>query len=470
MAELLSKASAIQQRFFGRDARLLIRPLTILAVILGSFFLGRHVSIRLLVVIVGCIGALIFLRAPMLVIFPLVIGSLFVPFNIDTGTQSSINITMILVVMMLGLWGLDMVVQQRRISLYPARVNWPLIGLCIVATLSFIAGQLPWFAFAHQVSIAAQLAGLMLFWLSAGVFLWVANAITDLKWLRWLVWLYIAGCSLLIIGRALNFTIFNIFYIQEATGSMLWTWFVALTTSQAALNKKLKTSERFVLWFLALAAIFGGWLNRSWASGWVPAVVAFLTIIFFTNWRTGLLLSILIVTIFLVLDPEATKNILASDQYSIFTRQEAWKIVFNEIFQVNPILGLGPANYYNYTALFPILGFLVRFNSHNQYVDVLAQTGIIGLLMYLWLFLEVSVAGWRLRNRAAVGFEKAYVIGVLGGLAGTLVAGMLGDWVIPFIYNIGLAGFRASVFAWAFLGGLVLIERRASQDLDPQIG
>jgi hypothetical protein len=36
---------------------------------------------------------------------------------------------------------------------------------------------------------------------------------------------------------------------------------------------------------------------------------------------------------------------------------------------------------------------------------------------------------------------------------------MLGDWIIPFVYNVGLKGFRASVLGWIFLGGLVVIER-----------
>jgi len=36
---------------------------------------------------------------------------------------------------------------------------------------------------------------------------------------------------------------------------------------------------------------------------------------------------------------------------------------------------------------------------------------------------------------------------------------MLADWVLPFVYNIGLAGFRASVLGWLFLGGLVTLEQ-----------
>jgi hypothetical protein len=53
------------------------------------------------------------------------------------------------------------------------------------------------------------------------------------------------------------------------------------------------------------------------------------------------------------------------------------------------------------------------------------------------------------------GFPKAYVIGVIAGLAGTITSGILGDWVIPFVYNIGLQGFRTSIFPWIFFGGLV---------------
>ncbi|HSM56423.1 MAG TPA: hypothetical protein VK879_09745, partial [Candidatus Sulfomarinibacteraceae bacterium] len=77
---------------------------------------------------------------------------------------------------------------------------------------------------------------------------------------------------------------------------------------------------------------------------------------------------------------------------------------------------------------------------------------------FLWLFAEIGFLGWRLRQRVPEGFARAYVYGVLGGTVGTLAAGMLGDWVIPFVYNVTLNGFRTSVIAWVFLGGLVALE------------
>ena len=65
--------------------------------------------------------------------------------------------------------------------------------------------------------------------------------------------------------------------------------------------------------------------------------------------------------------------------------------------------------------------------------------------------------GWGLLKNNLGGFSNAYVVGAMGGLVGMLIAGMLGDWVIPFVYNVGLKGFRASVLGWIFLGGLVIL-------------
>ena len=130
-----------------------------------------------------------------------------------------------------------------------------------------------------------------------------------------------------------------------------------------------------------------------------------------------------------------------------------------EIIKVNPVFGFGPANYYWYTPEFRIRGYYVPFNSHNQYLDIVAQTGLLGLAFFLWFFFEVGRLGWQLRSRVPEGFAQAYVYGALGGLAGTLAAAFLVDWVIPFVYNIGFSGFRGSILAWIFLAGLVCLDQ-----------
>ncbi len=103
------------------------------------------------------------------------------------------------------------------------------------------------------------------------------------------------------------------------------------------------------------------------------------------------------------------------------------------------------------------MGYSVSFSSHNNFVDIVAQTGLLGLACFVWFAWELGRLGWQLRARVPVGFPQAYVYGALGGLVGTLAAGMFGDWVLPFVYNIGLKGFRASALGWLFMGGLVAL-------------
>ena len=134
-----------------------------------------------------------------------------------------------------------------------------------------------------------------------------------------------------------------------------------------------------------------------------------------------------------------------------------------QVIQYNPWLGFGPANYHHYTALFPILGWWVRFNSHNNYIDLVGQTGLIGLILFGWVAVEVLRLAVKLRHRLGSGFERAYVFGAIGGLAGSLVSGLLADWIIPFTYNVGVRGFRSSLLFWFFLGGVLSLKRMGSQ-------
>jgi O-antigen ligase len=159
----------------------------------------------------------------------------------------------------------------------------------------------------------------------------------------------------------------------------------------------------------------------------------------------------------LALAPKVLEFAMGGDnEYSLFTRVEAWRIM-GEIIAVNPILGVGFANYYWYTPLYPILGYAVSFNSHNNYVDILAQTGVLGMICFLWFGWALGRYTWRLRQVARPGFEQAYVYGAFGGVVGTFACGMLGDWLLPFVYNIGYNGFRSSVLGWLFMGGVVAL-------------
>jgi hypothetical protein len=456
------------REWVSQNTRLLLRIGVALLVVLVSAVLARRPSLLFVALPIGIGGALILLRWPRLGLLAAVAGALIVPVGIGTGSESEINPPMLLIGAVLGIWLLDMI-RHHEIRLAPSRTMLPVMLLVLAALLSFGMGQLPWFI-VSGAPIRAQIGGTLLFVLSAGAFLVVSHMITDVRWLQRLVWVFLALGSIYMLGRVLPplNALVGRFYTVASVGGLFWTWLAALSFSQAAFNTTLRPIWRAALAGLCgLTMVVGMTQDLGWTSGWAPALVAIgVTVCVarprFIPW------VILLGALVLVLKADVVMNLLnvGDNAYSALTRVEAWRILF-KIIEVSPILGLGPANYYFYTPLFSILGYYVKFNSHNNYIDLVAQTGVVGLACFLWFCVAVGVVGWRLRTRVSAGFSRAYVYGALGGLAGTMVAGILGDWILPFVYNIGFAGFRASVMGWVFLGGLVALEqitrRQASQ-------
>ena len=440
----------------AQNRNLWLRPLIIVGVLLFSAGLAAQASPRQLQLIIGLVPAigvvLVFMRWPPVGLIAAAISGLFIPFYGPSG----LNVTMIIVALVLGLWLLDMVAVQRKIQVVPSRTVWPLLLLVITAGLSFGVGQLPWFIFAQHAPLGAQLGGLSIFVLSAATFLLVANQIQGLNWLKKVIWVFLA-VAVLYTGRSLipgGVAPFLRRFFQPV-GSVFWIWVIALAFSQAVFNRDLHPGWRFSLGGLVLAVLYIlAVLKFKDKSGWLPAVMAIVAIISFRSWKMGLALALLGILPGLYL---ATDDIIASDEYSVSTRLDA-ALIMVEIIKANPIFGLGFANYYWYTPLFPIRGFAVQFNSHNNYIDIVAQTGLVGLGCFLWFFWEVGRLGWRLRERVPAGFAQAYVYGTSGGLVAMLLLAAMGDWVLPFFYNVGLNGFRSSMLAWFFLGGLVVLE------------
>jgi hypothetical protein len=359
------------------------------------------------------------------------------------------------VALLLGLWLLDMVARRRQIRLESSRAVWPLLCFVAIACLSFGVGQLPWFRFAPHAPLDAQLGGLAILVLSVGTFLLAANQLRDLRVLSRITWAFLAfGALYMLVRSVLPAAGLPTRDWLQSVGSVFYLWLVALAFSQAAFNRDLHPVWRLALGVLVLVTLYVLYvLKYADKSGWIPAFVCLVAIVGCRSWRAGLVL-VVVMGLFAVYQ---LPDVLASDDYSVSTRFDAWLIML-EIVKISPIWGLGFANYYWYAPLFPIRGFAVSFNSHNNYVDIVAQTGLVGLFCFLWFYWAVGQIGWRLRQHVPAGFAQAYLYGAVGGLAGTVALGMFGDWVLPFVYNIGLNGFRSSMLAWLFLGGLVTLE------------
>jgi O-antigen ligase len=235
---------------------------------------------------------------------------------------------------------------------------------------------------------------------------------------------------------------------------MFWTWLTALSAGQVFYNKRLHHFWRVALGGLLAVIVYVTYFQAGvWKSGWIPPLVAVLSMFAIRYWRKAVYLAPVLPIVVALF----AGQVIETDVYSYSTRVEAWTIVMN-IAKASPIFGLGFANYYWYTPLFLIRGWSVQFNSHSQIVDIIAQMGLLGAAVFFWFFGEIGKVGWDLRKVVPDGFERGYVYGALGGIVGSLAACFLADWMLPFVYNIGFTGFRSSVLAWIFMGGLVSVQ------------
>jgi len=456
---------SIHHRISGNAKRSITKQLNlslwiIIFVLLATALLAYHFSARQSMFFLALVGTgiatLVFLRWPSLGLATLIIAAMTIPFEIGTGTKSGINVAILLVAFLTGLWLLDLIVHKQPLNLHWPRIIWPLLGLGLVVILAFLVGQFPWFPL-PGAPMRAQIGGLAIYLLSIFAFLLAAYQISDLRWLKRLTWLFLLLGAFYIVGRLFHFNWLTQLFVRPATGSLFWTWLVAMAFSQALFNNCLHPGIRAALGALTLATLYVSLINKDWVSGWIPSLVALggVLVIAAPWWSLGALVAALFGGLWKF---QAVASLVMEDnRVSYDVRLSVWRTLFQNVIKVNPMLGLGPANYYWYMLLFPFLGGYRVYNSHNQYVDLLARTGILGLFFYLWFFGEMLYLAWRMRTKLGDGFARAYVYGVFGGVLGTLAAGMLGDWVLPFVYNIGLAGFRASVLGWLFMGGLLAL-------------
>jgi hypothetical protein len=430
----------------------------ILAVLSASFLLAPMVALgnrypTLIFLLLLAIGFFtILLRWPVLGLVLVMVGGMFIPFSWLGG----FNVSQLGLVAMLVVWFLDMLVVQRKLQIVQSRAVLPILVFALISILSFCLGQFSWYPFAGNAPATAQLGGLAINLLSVGAFLLVANLVNDVRKLELLTWTFIIFGSIYVFGRFLRlWSIADLYQGGFSAGSLFWTWLVTLLAGQVIANRGLKFGKRFFLGIILLITFYVAMVQAyDWRSGWFPPLVGITVIIAIRYWRSVRYFAILAVIPFYFIITAS----IGQEDWSWGTRLDAWTIVLS-IASVSPILGMGFANYYWYTPLFPIRGYYVRFNSHSQFVDLIAQTGLVGLTCFIWFFGEVGCLGLKLIKSAPEGFAKGYIYGALGGLVGTLVAAYLVDWVLPFVYNIGMTGFRASILAWLFLGGVVSIEQ-----------
>jgi putative inorganic carbon (hco3(-)) transporter len=135
--------------------------------------------------------------------------------------------------------------------------------------------------------------------------------------------------------------------------------------------------------------------------------------------------------------------------FAIVERMAHWQAAFGMI-NARPVLGFGIGNYPAAYATFALAGWPEALgHAHNYYLNVTAETGLIGLAAYVFLLLAALWACWRTVQMAGAWREdygRAIALGVLGALLAKMTHEVLDDlWVHGM--GVQLAMLLAMVYA-----------------------
>lgn len=374
----------------------------------------------------------------------------FLDFGIGSGTGTKIMFSFMLVAGLAVAWAIRILVIERSFaSVRPAAPNWPVIIFAVCVIISLFWGSYYVEGAVRELLEDKPLPRLMtaaVFILSPVTTLIFGNFIRSIRAMKIIVWWFLVYGGIIAILWIIGMTWPD--FIN--TGGQLGTWTTMLGLGQVFYNTRLKPWERAavlvvpILWFYIQFT-----LGISWLSGWVPIVLGIAGMTLLYNRKLFLVLCAVGVVYALANFSDFSTLFEKENAVSGQTRLTAWDQTINVV-RDHYLFGTGPAGYYFYLTAY-IGG---RFQlSHNNYVDVIAQTGVVGTIVYVILWLCI---GWMIFKAwliaPTIGFLRGLINALVAIYALTLVVMMLGDWVIPFPYTQTLAAVSYTIWAWMFAG------------------
>lgn len=447
----------------------------ILALLAAAARLGLYPSrTYLFLLILGTGGLLIIGQDVRLLFLAFPAVAVFLPFQINTGTDVSLNMAVFGAVGLIGLAFIQKLL-RRDASLAPSRLNRPLLAFSAVAVFALLFGNVMWSVNVPRSSnfLLVQLGQLAIYYLSFLMFWLTANVMKDLLWLRRLAYALVgAGALGAVAVLFLNFIPFVRSFRPAAMHNMLTVWVVGLSVALAAYDTHLKRAHKSYLILACalttLASLITWLIKGDWVGGWLPPLLALSFVLWFVVPKARVYIVIILLLTLLFFGPAAILeffdvNFQQKWDISGGSRVALWRSVI-ALTAPRPVLGLGIAAYRHYHFLKPLvyrttLWVRPTVSAHNMFIDLFAQTGILGVGCYVWFLIEAILLAWRM-YRQRTGFAKGYALAAFAALIAIMAADMLAETSLPFVYNLGFFGFRTSVLSWMLLGGLVVLENQ----------
>ena len=381
----------------------------------------------------------------------IVFASLFIPFTLSTGSQSPLVASLLLTALFGGIWLLRLVFERERERWPKTAATVPVLGFMVVSLVSFFWGEIwrdpmipSWFLF------RARLGGLGVMWLSPLAFWLAAAHLRHPRQVDRLVGMFliagVLGAVQIVAGRPL-FPFLN-------TGGLFPLWLFSFGAA-LLLFRPMPWGLRIGLGLLL--GIWGWYVlvpGISWISGWLPPIAALLVVAWLRSRKLfAILAALLLILGLLYWAPLRFWVFDYNYETSGTTRLQAWARNW-QVTREHLLFGTGPAGYAAYyMTYFPDQAMA----THNNYLDVLSQTGLIGMAFFLWFLVALGREIYRIWRWAGVSDAQARALaaGLIGGFTGLLLAMGLGDWFLPFPYTQTIAGYRYTVWGWIFAGAAV---------------
>lgn len=387
--------------------------------------------------------------------------------GISTGTGTKLTFTFLLLNAWAAIWLLRMIVVERRLEVRPALPNRLALAFMLAVVLAFLWSAVyvdEAVSYLYHGKIFPRLMTLMVLLISPVTYFLYANFVRTEKNLKQFVWFFIIVGAVLVGFRLGLGTVPS----PMNMGGQLPTWVGVLALGQALFNHNLK-------WYVRpfLLAVLGAWfyvtigLGIGWLSGWLP--LAFVTgLLVFMFSRRLALLGVLLLAVIMVINISFIQETLGAEgEESGGTREAAWGEAL-KLTGGHFLFGTGPAGYAFYYGTY---GFKANF-SHNNYVDIVTQTGIVGFTAFVGFWLSIAWLSWRnLRMTPKGGFRHALSMSLFAANLSTLITMMLGDWVTPFTYTQTLQGIDYTIWSWMLAGITVssyCLNQSSSEEVIPQ--
>jgi hypothetical protein len=428
---------------------------------LASNFNPIYIAIASVGLLIGFAGLLFIHRFDILPILILAVA-IFIPITLPTGTGSRLAISMVVEVMFLGLWILRSMTVERRFTIKPSPMNLPLagfFGVVIVSVFWSIIFRDP-FVFVPTTFVIVQIASAMVMILLPLALLMVGNFVESTQPLLIMtVIMLIAG----MLGLAKYLVGIP---LPVDTRGLFSLWVTSLSFGLALFVKKIHWSVRAMLLLLAAGWIYWDFIrNISWLAGWLPAMVAIGILMWMRSKKLTILFLVFMLAIIMINKDYYLGKVFQNEtQESGYTRLAAWQANWG-ITREHFIFGTGPAGYaVYYMTYFPTNAMA----THSNYLDMLAQTGVVGTIFLIWLFGTLVWMGFRLclRLKGRGDFIEALANVSFAGTCACIIIMAFGDWLFPFAYTQTIEGFNYAVYNWLFMGVILVLDRLYPASVD----